>query len=416
MSRKVLRSGNLLDRLKDLLNEHTHVDIATAWATGGKHLRVLADAANRESGGVKVRALVGIWGNATSPDALEELSRIADGDLRIVENDRLFHPKLYLFERRGDGIVRRQAWIGSANFTKAGFGGQNEEIVLEVGTGASADALAAWFQERWDDCPTPRPVSEVIRKYEETRKQNPPPPSLRHVVSGPVSRRRDLLGDAHRPLTLDEYRQSLLRCEEMLRKEGMAWQILDPKGASHMRVIARRRELLLGDTSWSELDRESLQQLTGSRFKRESQFWGLLGRMTRTNRQAVLRNEGEIRAVLNEIGKAPDASFPDIAVEAMQKLKAITVKGVGWATQTLLLSLARPDRLLPLGSTSRNALGTLSGKAPTTLGKPENYRKLLLWLYGQPWYTDGPPADEGLEPIWRFRAALVDAFAYEPEK
>jgi len=174
MSRKVLRSGNLLDRLKDLLNEHTHVDIATAWATGGKHLRVLADAANRESGGVKVRALVGIWGNATSPDALEELSRIADGDLRIAENDRPFHPKLSLFERRGDGIVRRQAWIGSANFTKAGFGGQNEEIVLEVGTGASADALAAWFQERWDDCPTPRPVSEVIRKYEETRKQNPP--------------------------------------------------------------------------------------------------------------------------------------------------------------------------------------------------------------------------------------------------
>lgn len=415
MSGKVLRSGKLLDRLSDLLNEHTHVDIATAWATGGEHLRVLADAANRGSGGVKVRALVGIRGNATSPDALEELSRIADGDLRIVESDRLFHPKLYLFERRADGGVRRQAWIGSANFTQAGFGGRaNEEIVLEVGSGASADALADWFQERWEECPTRKPVSEVIRDYAEKRKQDPPESFLRDIVSGPVFGRRDLLDDAHRPQTLAEYRQALVRCEKIPPKGAMAWQILDPEGDSHMRVIAQRRELLLGDTGWSALDKRPRKKLKGSYFKPESQFWGTLGRMTRTNWTAVRDNEDEIRAVLKEIVNAPEASFPDIAVEAMHRLDEI--RFVGPATQTLLLSLARPDRLLPLATTSQDALGALSGKAPTSLGKPENYRELLLWLYSQPWYTDGPPADKRLELIWRFRAALVDAFVYEPLK
>ena len=109
----ILCGNNLPARFKHLLKTHTHVDIATAWATGGGHLRALADAASRERRGVEVRAIVGIAGNATRPDALEELSRITAGDLRIVlEGDRLFHPKLYLFGRHRDGIVTRQAWIG----------------------------------------------------------------------------------------------------------------------------------------------------------------------------------------------------------------------------------------------------------------------------------------------------------------
>ena len=414
----VLSGDKLLARFKNLLETHTHVDIATAWTTGGEHLRALADAASRESSGVKVRAIVGIAGNATRPDALNELNRIVAIDLRIVpKGDRLFHPKLYLFGGRGDGIVMRRAWVGSANFTKAGFGGHhraNEEIMLEIGPGPRTDALAAWFQERWDHYAMAEPVSEVIREYMGAWKRNPPHPSVQDAVSGPVSRRRDLLDPAHRPLTLDGYRRSLIRCQDMLRDEGRAWEILDPKGATYMRAIIRRRALLLGDTRWSQLDQKSLQRLTGSRSQQKWQFWGLLGRMTRGNRPAVLRNERKIRAVLDEVVKAPDTGFPDIAVEAMQELKAITVRNVGWTTQTLLLSLARPNRLLPLSNLSRKALAALSGKAPTTLGKPENYGRLLQWLYDQPWYADGPPANEELVPIWRFRAALVDSFVYEP--
>lgn len=168
MRGKVLCSDNLHARFTALLSKAYSVDIATAWATPGEHLRALDAAANR---GVKIRAIVGISGNATHPDALKELSRITAGDLRIVpKGDRLFHPKLYLFERHGGGIVKRQAWIGSANFTRAGFGGHsnaNEEIVLEVGPGERADTLADWFQERWDRCRMDSRVSEVIRRYTE---------------------------------------------------------------------------------------------------------------------------------------------------------------------------------------------------------------------------------------------------------
>ena len=89
------------------------------------------------------------------------------------------------------------------------------------------------------------PVAEVIRRYTEDWKRNQPHRSIQKIASGQVSRRRDLLDDAHRPLTLNGYRRSLLRCEEMLRDEGRAWEILDPNGATYMRAIIHRRQLLL---------------------------------------------------------------------------------------------------------------------------------------------------------------------------
>ena len=358
-----------------------------------------------------------VWGNATHPDALNELSRITEGNLRIVrEGDRLFHPKLYLFRRHGNSIVKRRAWIGSANFTKAGFGGHssaNEEIVLEVGPGERADALADWFQERWERCRMDSPVSEVIRRYTEAWKRSPPHRKVRQITSGSVSDPRDLLDDdAHRPLSLEGYRQALSECEEHLRDEGRGWEILDPQGRSYMRVISDRRKLLLGEERWSKLDADSRRQLKGSYRRKDLEWWGLTGRMGRKNWPAVCQNERKIRASLDAVSEAHDCEFPDIAVDAMRALTDID--NVGYGTATLLLTLARPDRLLSLNTRSEKGYGALSRLSHSTLGKPENYRELLRWLYGQRWYRDGPPTDEGLVPIWSFRAALVDPFVYEP--
>ena len=415
MRGKVLCGDNLHGRFAALLGNAHSVDIATAWATPGEHLRELDAAA---AGGVKIRAIVGVLGNATHPDALKELSRITAGDLRIVpKGDRLFHPKLYLFERHGGGRVKRQAWIGSANFTRAGFGGHstsNEEIVLEVDPGERADALAEWFQERWNRCRMDSPVSEMIRRYTEDWKRNPPHRQVRQITAGSVSDPRNLIDDdAHRLLSLEGYRQALNECEEHLRDEGRGWEILDPEGRTYMRVISDRRKLLLGEERWSKLDADSRRRLKGSYRRKDLEWWGLTGRIVRKSWPAVRQNESKIRAGLEAVTQAHDDEFPNIAVDAMRAL--MDIDDVGYGTATLLLTLARPDRLLSLNTRSQKGYGALSRMSPSTLGKPENYGKLLdEWLYRQRWYKDGPPTDEGLVPIWRFRAALVDPFVYEP--
>lgn len=404
----IIRDNEIQVRFKDLLKAYTRVDIATAWATRGEHLRMLAEAAKRERRPVEVRAIVGTAGNATRPEALKELYEITNGGLRIISGGgRLFHPKLYLFDRHTNGRVGSHAWVGSANFTDAGFGGHakaNEEMIVEIGPGKTTDALAGWFRDRWNRCPTDTPVLEMIRRYTEDWKQNPPSPDSRRLVSGAVSRRSDLLDDAHRPLNLKGYRQALKECEEMLEREGRNWKILNPQGESYMRVISERQQLLLGETSWSQLDSKS-------QFRGDSGSWGLLGRMLRANGKAVLDHEAMIQPILKSVERANDSEFPDIAVSAMRELMGIDY--VGYGTATLLLTLARPDRLLSLNGASEKAYGNLSGLSPSTLREPQNYRKLLQWLYAQPWYADSPPTDGDLERIWRFRAALVDAFVYE---
>lgn len=91
---------------------------------------------------------------------------------------------------------------------------------------------------------------------------------------------------------------------------------------------------------------------------------------------------------------------------------------MGSGSATLVLTLARPDRLLSVKGSSQSegsskGLAALSGNSPSTLGKLANCFKLLQWLYNQPWYADSPTADKDLSRIWRFRADLIDAFAYE---
>ena len=415
MTGNVLSGDDLLHRFKELLETARSVDITTAWATPGRHLQALRDAVGR--GDVKVRAIVGISGNATHPDALKELNGIPGGNLRIVPNGgRLFHPKLYLFELRAGGIVERRAWIGSANFTRAGFGGRsaaNEEVVLEVGPGERADALADWFQERWDRWRMDSPVLEGIGQYEKDWDREPPHRELRRMTSGAVSRRRDLLDGDLRPLTLEEYHQALKECEENLRDEGWGWGVLDPQGQSYMRAIRERRKLLLGAARWSQLDADSKRLLTGGYPRKDPEWWGLTGRVRPSHIGAVLGHQEQIKVTLERVENARDDEFPGIAVGAMRELTDI--ENVGYGTATLMLALARPDRCLSLNGASEDGFGALASMSRWTLGKPDNYGKLLAWLYEQPWYRDAPPPPGGgLTRIWEFRAALVDSFVYEP--
>ena len=65
MRRNVFCGDDLHTRFTALLSTASAVDIATAWATPGEHLRALDTAATR---GAKIRVIVGVSGNATHPD------------------------------------------------------------------------------------------------------------------------------------------------------------------------------------------------------------------------------------------------------------------------------------------------------------------------------------------------------------
>ncbi|WP_420636400.1 phospholipase D-like domain-containing protein [Candidatus Palauibacter sp.] len=403
----IIKPGEFNRKLATMLKSATHVDIATAWTTGGEHLRLLESAAGRN---VKIRAIVGISGNATHPDALDELFEI--GHLRIVRDEgRLFHPKVYVFHY-GERRVAGRAWIGSANFTDGGFW-RNEEVMLELGGEKEFEELASWFEDRWNQCSTQTPVSAEIKRYRERWKRNPPRRGIMRLASG-VSTRVELLRESQPP-NFEAYFDALKTCDQMLATRG--WRVFSRKG--YVRALTERRKLLSCPPPWRELPPHRLEALKGSTRARAGAWWGLGGRMSR-NWYAVEKHEMAIRDILKRVRDASPEDFPAIGVWGLDEIRGLGKGLRRGGTATLLLMLTRPDRLLSVNGESTpgaeqgsvRGLATLSGLAPTTLRKPAKYGKLLEWLYDQPWYADEEPVADDLKEAWGLRAGLLDAFVY----
>ena len=161
---------DILSRFEKLIEKATRIHIATAWATPGSALNAL-----KQKKGLEVRAIVGTYGNATEPSALERLKKL--GELRLVGNEALFHPKIYVFEFRGRKPV---AWVGSANFTGSGFGGGNVETIYET---KDVEPFRDWFRQQWSQLEPA--TEEAINKYRERRGRKPPKRVLVKLVDEP---------------------------------------------------------------------------------------------------------------------------------------------------------------------------------------------------------------------------------------
>ena len=393
------------------LARSNRVDIATAWATDGPALELLCKTA--EVGGVRIRAIVGTYGNATHPRALERLSEI--GTLRLAEGDRaMFHPKVYIFQ----GTAGSCAWIGSANFTGAGFA-RNEEVVHE--TDDVADA-AAWFARRWRACGALAPGA--IEKYEKRRRSQGVWNGLAELVgraNAGTKRRLALLRGAD---GWKGYVTALEACNESWLDEGYGWSVL---GATHSYVHTISKAGTVAQSErWVGLAAERAEMLLGLRDEPDG-TWGLLGSLgaARPAKKVFLRSrEPEHRPILRRLRRsvdrvvqAGDDEIVDVAVEVLEDLCRTDGKGLagfGPGVVTRLLALARPDRLVSVNGGSRLGLGELFELAPATLGQPRNYRRLLEALYKLPWYGDRPGRSRREQRLWSMRAALIDSFVYDP--
>ena len=194
----------ILAEFEERLGEAVRVHIATAWAASGPQLDALKDAVQKK--GLEVRAIVGTHGNATEPSALELLDEL--GQLRLAGNEVLFHPKVYVFECRNGASC---AWIGSANFTRPGFGGGNVEAVYETDEVDKVEPILEWFEQRWKQS---KPASqEAIYNYRQRYERDPPARVLAEVVG---KQEGDWEGDLEPVLDPDEISRAFGQMRETL--------------------------------------------------------------------------------------------------------------------------------------------------------------------------------------------------------
>ena len=206
---------------------------------------------------MKVRAIVGLWGNLTEPFALRTLAKI--GQLRLADSSRRFHPKVYLFR----GNERSVAWIGSANFTSGGFG-INEEVMLET---SDTETAQNWFSDLWERC---NPLDDsAIDDYEELRQANPPspPPRSRNAIN---LRPSELLQGVR---DWRSYVAALQQCDTWWSHRH-SWTVLG-EHSSWRETIAVLHDVI-GCDDWGELGEYDLRRLLGAVTRDD---WALLGRM-----------------------------------------------------------------------------------------------------------------------------------------
>ena len=162
---------------------------------------------------------------------------------------------------------------------------------------------------------------------------------------------------------------------------------------------------------WRSLDDHDRSRLLGLTPGEER--WALLGRMRAPARLTVFGDHlTTIQQIVQGVVAEPESAFPDAAVRAFGLLT--TLEGVGPGIATRLLTLARPDRFVSLNGASKAGLAASFDVAPSTLGQPQSYGRLLRQVYDEAWYSDPRPIDAREETIRWMRAALLDCFVYEP--
>ena len=388
---------NLSERFRENVECSTHVDVAVAWATKTSALNQLKHAV--EEYDVALRIIVGTYGNATHPDALDSLNDI--GELRLVPHGGpLFHPKVYIFRGDEDAI----AWVGSANFTNGGFGG-NTEAVFETRQWKSA---LRWFENQWNECG--ELPENAIAMYRRRRRFNPPSRVLRDMMGTPGRDPGNRLEYLDQVQNWRGYVNALTQCQEWWEGQSKGWTVYgDTRSWTH--TIERVMPIAIMD-NWNALNENEVKQLLGRYSDGDFLDSGLLGSM-RPKAVNLFLEDMELRhrlnAAVNAVVNAHPNNFPDVAVTAVDGIAGEKYIGIGVAPR--ILALARPDRVVSLNGASRKGLAQIF-PGIDRLDTSGDYGRFLDQLYAEPWFDSVEPNDVFERRLWSMRAALLDCFVY----
>ena len=401
----------LLQRFTELAKQAKQIDIAVAWARSCDAVEALA------ASDADIRIVVGISGNVTDPSTLRRLAEFSELRIAPDEPPRIFHPKYYCFY--GEKTI---CWVGSANLTNGGFGG-NAELVHEFDV--NSDEYRSWFEYLWETLePDPMPaISEYESKYKPTKAKRSPQPKV------PIAK-RDLpsLADIE---TWTDFVEGLRVYNSYYQNHDK--HHFDVLGETHswLHTIWTGRDVVRR-YNWANLTPRECYILRGFTAKDDTEgVWGLLGDMSASRQASFVlnnKNKPDVEAPRQRISEQIQRVVPatgdiiDIAHEAVQEIWAVRcyedqLHRIGPAAATRWLTLARPDCLVSVNKASAPGLGEVSHLSQNSDKLANVYSDLLLWLHDRPWFNEfnnRQPEDHLERAIWNCRAALVDVFVYEP--
>jgi hypothetical protein len=171
--------------------------------------------------------------------------------------------------------------------------------------------------------------------------------------------------------------------------------------------------------SWAQLDEDQKSMIAPTHFFAGGEaLLGSIGRRSKDVCWFLLAPEAagardHALSLLKEVRGLPARSIPVRGGDYLTEMCA--VRGMGRSFATRLLTLARPDEFVVVNNKSVGWLREATGLSLSAGSDPgRSYRRLLEWVGGQAWHNAAEPSEPLERRLWRNRAALLDAFAYQP--
>ncbi|WP_018436863.1 phospholipase D family protein [Paraburkholderia atlantica] len=399
---KYLQGQDLEVTVRRLIDDYDELYWAVAWGS----MSSLAKHLLNNFAKVK-RFAIGTHFHQTDPDLLDALRDVPGA--RVVPNssDGTFHPKIYLFRTASKFALV----LGSPNFTRAGFG-RNQEAALYI-EGDISDALYGdvfhAVESAWNES---KSISEdFLRAYR-----------LKHQAT--QAARADLEKDLpiNMPTGDSEYRNLLdddwaifigrvksdphhdVEGRVSIMDHARVWFSQTPR---FMDMTEGQRKAIAGTYARNEIKPAEVLDLD----------WAWFGSMVGAGVfKGMVKSQPEgLSAALDFIPRSGSVSERDFDRFKSRFLQSFedAERGGGLATASRLLALKRPDYFVCVDSANKDKLSEAIGvkKAHLTI---DNYWTLVIRpLLCSPWWNSERPVDDLEGRIWDSRMAFIDAFCYE---
>jgi HKD family nuclease len=399
---RYLQGKDLEKTVRKLIEKHDELHWAVAWGSMGPLAKHLLSYPHK----VK-RFAIGTHFHQTDPDLLDALRDVPGAKVVPNSSAGTFHPKVYLFKTGAEYALV----LGSPNFTRAGFG-QNQEAALFLEGGISEKLYVDVFhavKSMWDDANDID--DDFLRtyrlKHEATRAAR-----ANLEINLPVG--RPSKDSDYRNLMFDEWGEFFARVRE------------DPHHDIKKRIeVLEKAHIWFSETrSFAEMSEGQRKAIAGTYMRNETKpsdvpelDWGWFGSMVGAGVfKSLVKSKPEgLSAALDCIPPTGAVSehdferFKNRFMTAFEKEK----RGGKLPTASRLLALKRPDYFVCVDSANAEKLSEAIGVKKGKISLETYWTHVISPLLCSPWWRSERPVNTIEGRVWDARMAFIDAFCYE---
>ena len=402
---KILNSSQTATKLVHLINLHSNVSFAVAWATSGKDNPVFD--ALRE-GRKKIRkSVVGTSYYITDPRLLEWCMQKAS-HIRCVKTDTpMFHPKIYILWSPD----RWDLLIGSANLTGGGMK-RNTELMLHM---SSNDCSTELFCNARKEITRYWNQSNVITRawLNQYRKKHRVHAEKKRKIETPSQ--CDVKIPGLLQLSWSEFYSSV-------QSQGETSEL-----KNRLNLLRFAQKKFIDYDSFSELSESDRRSLTATVRQGQGESAqlnleiGWFGFQTGYGgyRKAIDENNTCLSNALSFIpfSQSQDVQKSNFLRCVEEYKKAFDGKKYGLSLLTRLLALKRPDVFVPWNNGNHKKLRTALVLKPTlnTRDFERYWGEVIERIRDAPWHCSHRPDGRMQGEIWDARVAMLDVLFYDPD-